>query len=238
MKYNFVYDTDFFEKNSLYLSEEEKDVVFATVVGKHNAIFYGHNPERLVNAVKFLSHSERFVEQKSFSDIETGLVIATKGIMHLKDFDAWAIAEQEFLYGHTKNVPNRSTQFIATTTHTPFAVMSPFIIDNFDIIYKCEDNDIQPYLRGNLENMFKGVLNYRGSLRSAHYITSTELEVKEYWLWKDAYEYLCNMQKSCPVIAHKVAVVSRSVSDCRKISCTNMDDILYAEKLTGARHEI
>ena len=62
MKYKFVYDESlselFFE-----LTEEERIVVIATVVGGHNAIFTGYKPERLVKAVKKLTEL-RVVEPK------------------------------------------------------------------------------------------------------------------------------------------------------------------------------
>lgn len=238
MKYNFVYDTDFLSKNVFNLSSEEVDVVLATIVGKHNAIFYGNKPERLVDAVRFLSHSERFVEQKLFSGIDDGLQRAKKGIMYLKDFDVWLIIEQQFLYGHTLNEPSRLTQFIATTSLNPTEVVVPDVLNNFDIIYRCKEGENHICSREHVSTRLEGIIKYHNSLHSGKYITSTELEFDGYWLRNDAYLYLRELGKTNPVIARKVAMVSRSISDCNYDSLTVMGDIRYAESLTGVRHEI
>ena len=233
MKYNFVYDTDFIEKNILCLSAEEVDVVFATVIGKHNAIFCGYKPERLINAVKFLSHSERFVEQKLFSDLGIGLENATEGIMYLKDFDVWTVIEQHYLYGHTLNDSNRCTQFIATTTHNPFESVVPDIINNFDIIYMCKEDDKHSFNKTKLSVGYEYIRVFHNSLHSGRFITSTQLALDNYWLMDNAYGYLCYKWKRVPVIARKVAMVSRSVSDCKHHTLTDMDDISIAERLCG-----
>lgn len=54
MKYSFVYDKDFEETHFVELSNEEIQAVVVTVVGGHNAIFYGYKPERIVKAIKLL----------------------------------------------------------------------------------------------------------------------------------------------------------------------------------------
>lgn len=236
MKYNFVYDTDFLEKSSLYLSKEEMDIVFATVIGKHNAIFYGYKPERLVNAIKFLSHSENFVEQKLFSDIETGLKNATEGIMYLKDFDVWKFAEQQFLYSHTLNVSSRCTQFIAITSINPSDVVVPDIISNFDIIYMCKEDYKPPISKERLASKFSEIFEYHNSLHSGHFITSTELELENYWTVTEAYLYLRKLWKSNPIIGRKVSMVSRSVSDCNYNSMTTLEDIHVAEAMCRVQH--
>jgi hypothetical protein len=237
MKYNFVYDTDFLAKNVFNLSKEEVDIVLATIIGKHNAIFYGNKPERLVDAVRLLSHSERFVEQKLFSGIDDGLQNAKEGIMYLKDFDVWSIIEQQFLYGHTLNNGSRCTQFIATTSNNPTEVVVPDVLDNFDIIYKCKENEKPLCYKESLLTKLDDIIDYHNSLHSGHFITSTELELDGYWLWNDAYLYLRDLGKNNPVIARKVSMVSRSVSDRRRNSLTSMDDIHTAEYMCGLRKE-
>ena len=237
MKYNFVYDTDFLAKNVFNLSAEEVDIVLATIIGKHNAIFYGNKPERLVDAVKFLSHSERFVEQKLFSDIEIGLQNAKEGIMYLKDFDVWSIIEQQFLYSHTVNDPMRCTQFIATTVYNPSEVIVPDVLNNFDIIYRCKEGENHICSRERVSTRLEGIIEYHNSLHSGKCITSTELKLEGYWLWDDAFSYLLERGKTNPVIARKVAMVSRSVSDCKRNSLTTKDDIHTAEYMCGLRKE-
>lgn len=237
MKYNFVYDADFLKRNGLLLTREEIDIVFTTIVGKHNAIFYGYKPERLVDAVRLLSHSEKFVEQKLFSDIEIGLNNATKGIMYLKDFDVWSIIEQQFLCGHTLNDESRCTQFIATTSINPSEVVVPDVLNNFDIIYRCKQNEKSFRHMEHLSTELAGIIDYHNSLHSGHYVTSTELKLDCYWLWSDAYRNLCELGKNNPVIARKVSVVSRSVADCRKHSLTSMYDIRIANDMCGLHKE-
>ena len=54
MKYNFIFDKEFDKNNLFELSEMERFVVLATILGGHNAIFYGYKPERLIKAIKAL----------------------------------------------------------------------------------------------------------------------------------------------------------------------------------------
>ena len=233
MKYNFVYDTDFVEKNILCLSEEECDVVFATVVGKHNAIFYGYKPERLVKAIKKLTTDYPFVETSSPSKIEEDLHNANGGILCIKDFDSWSIIDQQFLYSHTLNDSSRCVQTIATTIHNPFETVVPDIINNFDIIYMCKEDNKHSYNKAKLLVGYNYVSTFHYSLHSGRYITSTQLELSNYWLMDDAYKYLCDQGKRNPVIARKVAMVSRSVSDCKHHTLTDKEDISIAERLCG-----
>ena len=237
MKYNFVYDTDFLAKNVFNLSTEEVDIVLATIIGKHNAIFYGNKPERLVDAVKLLSHSESFVEQKLFSGIDEGLQNAKEGIMYLKDFDVWSIIEQQFLYSHTVNDPMRFTQFIATTAYNPSEVIVPNVLNNFDIIYRCKKGENHICSRERVSTKLEEITKYHNTLHSGKCITSTELKLEGYWLWNDAYSYLRKLGETNPVIARKVSMVSRSVSDCKRNSLTTMDDIRTAEYVCGLRKE-
>ncbi len=233
MKYNFVYDTDFIEKNIIYLSEEEVKVIFATVVGKHNAIFFGYKPERLVKAIKKLTADYPFVETANPSNIENDLHNAQDGILCIKDFDSWGIIDQQFLYGHTLNDPCRCSQFVATTIHNPFVTVVPDIINNFDIIYMCKEGDKNAYNKNKLLVGYNYVSSFHNGLHSGRYVTSTELALDGYWLTDGAYANLCERRKGDSVIARKVAMVSRSVSDCKHNSLTCNDDISIAERLCG-----
>lgn len=232
MKYNFVYDTDFLENNCTYLSEEEKRVVYATVVGKHNAIFYGYKPERLIEAIKMIASANPFVEMPS-PPAYTELCKSNGGIAYLKDFDSWGIVGQQYLYPFSINDKERSTQFIATATENPLNVVVPDMINNFDVIYECKDDVKIKRTSWNLKSSFRHVVDYHHSLHSGKHVTSTELEVNNYWLCNDAFSYLIELTKRNPVTARKVAMVSRSISDCNFDSLTGMGDILYAERLAG-----
>ena len=69
MKYNFIFDEGFVENFHLELSDEEIKVVFATVLGGHNALFYGYKPERLSKAVKLFSETQNVHIEKTSNDI-------------------------------------------------------------------------------------------------------------------------------------------------------------------------
>lgn len=233
MKYNFVYDTDFIEKNILCLSEEECNVVFATVVGKHNAIFYGYKPERLVKAIKKLTTDYPFAETSSPSKIGDDLHNANCGILYIKDFNSWGVIDQQFLYSYTLNDRSRCVQTIATTSLNPFKSVVPDIINNFDIIYMCKEGDKHSFNKTELSIGYAYISTFHNSLHSGRFITSTQLSLANYWLMDNAYEYLCDMEKRNPVIARKVAMVSRSVSDYKHHTLTDREDISIAERLCG-----
>lgn len=238
MNYKFVYDTDFLEKNCLYLSEEEIEVVFATIVGKHNAIFYGYKPERLIEAIKKLTSYYPFVEISNLSTIEDDLHKSKGGILYMKDFDSWSLIDQQFLYSHSVNDVERCCQFITTTIHNPLDTVVPDMINNFDIIYMCKEGNEQQLFKKYLADKLRFVSEYHNSLHSGRYVTSTELELDNYWLRDDAYSYLCERGKENPVIARKVSMVSRSISDCRRHSLTRLDDIYTAERLCGVHRAV
>lgn len=238
MKYNFVYDTDFLKKNSLYLTEEEMNIVFATIVGKHNAIFYGHNPERLIEAIKKLTSNYPFIATPNPLWIEDKMRKSNGGILYMSDFDAWSVIDQQYMYAFTKNDRERCSQFIATTTHDPLETVVPDIINNFDIIYRCKEDEKLPYARTQIATKFRGVSEYHNSLHSGRYVTSTELELEDYWLKTDAYRYLSELGKNNPVIGRKVSMVSRSVSDCKCHSLTTLEDVRIAEVICGLRDKV
>jgi hypothetical protein len=230
-----VYDTDFLEKNCIYLSDEERLVVLATVVGQHNAIFYGHEPERLIKAIKMLTSNYPFVEATNLlvAEVEEDLRKATDGILYMKDFDSWGIITQQFFYPYSINDKNRDCQFIATATENPFDTVVPDMINNFDIIYECKNDYKAQHKKWHLNSSFRDIVEYHDSLKSGHYVTSKELEVDGYWLRTDAFLYLTELTKINPVTARKVAMVSRSITDCNFDSITGIDEIRHAEKLVG-----
>ena len=226
MKYKFVYDPNILESLNNSLSEEETKIVLATVVGKHNAIFYGYRPERLVNAIKRLTSTEAFVEQKTFSDIDDGLNNSRGGIMYLKDFDVWKISEQQFLYGYTVNDTNRTTQFIATASISPVAGVIRDVLNNFDIVYRCKESEKIPKDKENLiHKNYDNILRFRTKLRSAHFITSTELTLSDYWMGDGVFSKVRKVQEDDPVYARKIALVARSLSDVEYSCYTEMEHL-------------
>lgn len=238
MKYNFVYDADFLEKNSLYLSQEEMDIVLATVIGKHNAIFYGYQPERLIIAIKRLTSDFQFVEILNLNSIEEKLPTSNDGILYTKDFDSWSIIDQQYLYAFSINDIGRSGQFIATTIHNPFETLVPDLINNFDIIYMCKGGEKSRYPKERLALKYRNISDFHHTLTSGKHITSTELQLRNYWLCNDAYDYLLKLSKNNPIIGRKVFTVSRSVSDCTFHNLTSIDDVHIAEGMCGVRRDV
>ena len=230
MKYNFVYDTEVLESMSNILSEDEIKIVLATVIGKHNAIFYGYKPERLIKAIKRLSNETMFVEQNTFSDIEDGLCNSIDGIMYLKDFDVWKVAEQQFLYGHTLNDSSRTTQFIANVSITPSACVIPDVLNNFDIVYKCTNSLQTPMSNETIKQKLNAGIWFRRKLRSGQYTTSTELRVERFWMDSDVYSNVERLsEENNPVYAKKIALVARSLSDIEQSTYTEMKQLHEAE---------
>lgn len=88
MNYKFIFDKDFSEKYMIELSQEELRVVIATVLGGHNALFYGYKPERLVNAIKSLKkilHSEEPSSDISIEEFCGGGPNLQKGVISNAD---------------------------------------------------------------------------------------------------------------------------------------------------------
>lgn len=229
MKYNFVYDTEVLETFQNFLSEAEMKIVLATVIGKHNAIFYGYKPERLVKAIKRLSNETKFVEQKKFSDIETGLYNSMRGVMYLKDFDSWSMIEQQFLYGHTLNDESRCTQFIATTSINPTAGVITDVLNNFDIVYNCVRSQQTSKSNEEIMNKLDNCIWFRQRLRSGSYTTSTTLEIADYWMDSGASSYVKRLSNENPVRGRKIALVARSLSDIEHETYTELEQLHEAE---------
>lgn len=54
MKYRFTHDAEYLKTHIVDLSENEMLAVLCTVLGGHNAEFYGYKTERIDNAIKLL----------------------------------------------------------------------------------------------------------------------------------------------------------------------------------------
>lgn len=102
MKYNFVFDKDFLGNKTFCLSNMERFIVLAAVVGGHNVALSGYHTERLVSAIKYLRDKNApFVSVESnieyneligtFSDSELkqGFVTdADGGVLHFSDLNS------------------------------------------------------------------------------------------------------------------------------------------------------
>lgn len=88
MNYRFIFDKEFSDKYMIELSQEELRIVIATVLGGHNALFYGYKPERLVNAIKSLAkilHSEEPSSDISLEKFCGGGPTLQKGVISNAD---------------------------------------------------------------------------------------------------------------------------------------------------------
>ena len=97
MKYNFVYDKEF-RGRFAELSKEEIMVVLSTIVGHHNAIFWGYKPERLVNAIEKLCDCP-FVNVKEDGYAEK----AHGGVLYTPTLDSFNMGQQDDIYVISKN---------------------------------------------------------------------------------------------------------------------------------------
>jgi hypothetical protein len=102
MKYNFVFDKDFLGNKTFCLSNMERFIVLAAVVGGHNVALSGYHTERLVSAIKYLrDKNSPFVSVESnieyneligtFSDsgLKQGFVTdADGGVLHFSNLNS------------------------------------------------------------------------------------------------------------------------------------------------------
>lgn len=237
MKYKFVYDTEVICNNS-NLTPEERNVVIATVVGKHNALFYGCNPERLVKAVKKLS--ELFIEVEHGCSVDkligcgvysSGYIQqAEKGVLFVDGLDSYNADFQSNLRGCSINYENRVLQLIATTAIAPYYGVRRELLDNFDIVYQCknEERRIRPY--SDLIDKMNSINKFRSTLLSGRHVTATFAEIDTYWNLSSFQQYYEQLrERKGNVIAMKLAKVARSVSDITKDQMTGYGDLKIAE---------
>lgn len=188
MKYHFVYDEAYLALRDLRLSDEECKVVLATVIGNHNALFYGYKPERLVNEIKKLSSHMRFSREGEFMgfvdiDAENMHVpsvehytdycdYAKNGGVYIKGIENMSLQLQTELSIKSENT-TREFQLVATAT-TPGSVINSVIIpllDNFDIVYKCKGKGITYRTTQDLIKTLEKTVRYRVGLTSGQHIT-------------------------------------------------------------------
>lgn len=167
MKYKFVYDESFADKNFFQLTSEEAILVAVAVSGGHNVILHGSEPERLVKAIKSLSMEtkqtetvDKDVSYESLlgggSTFEPGAVtLANNGVLFINDLEGMSWANKTLLKvvlrnkkimlssrGKSKVLP-ANFQLVATINPN-FIVRCPDGISSYKclfnqcgIIYKC-----------------------------------------------------------------------------------------------------
>lgn len=235
MKYKFIYDDAFLESRLVELSCEEIRVVLATIIGQHNAVFYGYKPERLVNVIKKLYDTKKpWVDVpcttsvgKIYSDL---LPQGDGGVMCFDNIDYNTITQQSEL---TPIASDTHVQFIATLRGNPWSTIPGGLHDCFDIMYECKP---QGFSKVDIYSVKKGIDNaqeYRKTLLSGRYITGklTNLDSFEYWYNGSVFEYYKNSCNANRIKALKISKVSRSLADIDLSSLVEQEHLEEAIKL-------
>lgn len=161
MKYNFVFDKDFLGNKTFCLSDMERFVVLAAVVGGHNVALSGYHTERLVSAIKYLrdkntpfvsveSNIERYELIGKFSDsgLKQGFVTdADGGVLHFSDLDSqngtvtsWlltVIGNGWIKLCHSGNMVTLPAKFQLIAEHCNDNSIKKYC----DIIFRCNGDD-------------------------------------------------------------------------------------------------
>lgn len=238
MNYTFVYDTEVI-CNNYNLTPDERNVVIATVIGKHNALFYGCNPERLVKAVKKLSELFIDVEHGCSVDKLIGCGVyssgyiqqAENGVLFVDGLDSYIADFQSYLRSCSINDEHRMLQLIATTSIAPYYGVRRELLDNFDIVYQCKNKEryVRPYSK--LIESVKDINDFRGTLLSGRHVTATFTEIDTYWNLISFQQYYQELrERKGDVIAMKLAKVARSISDITRDQMTGYGDLKLAEE--------
>ena len=173
MKYKFVFDESFADKNFFQLTAEEAVLVAVAVSGKHNVILHGSEPERLVKAIKSLSMGTKPIEtvDKDVSltrlignnlTLEPGaFILANNGVLVVNDLESMSWVNKTLLKsilnnkkvilsreGVTKEFP-ANFQLVATINPN-LIVRCPDGISSYrglfnqcGIIYKCSNPSLR-----------------------------------------------------------------------------------------------
>ena len=240
MKYKFVYDNDFIEGQLLDLSEEEFGLCIATVLGNHNAMFFGYKPERLIKAIKKLvSIKEKYViadlESTEYDDIG----FFTRAFSNEVGKGAVIVPEinnrSELFYDTIRLASDneaRDCQIIVYDTQAPRQNSHNFkeALENFDIIYECKEHPSADKTVANLRNNYKDAYEYKIQLHSGKFVTGKFMEIEDYWCFSDAYRTYRRMEGP-RYVTRKIMKVARSISDILHHSLTSVTDIGSATKL-------
>lgn len=165
MKYKFVYDESFLAEKRLELSPREMRAVIATIVGKHNAIFYGYKPERITKAIKKLLNEFAPVQCPAHDvdiehfmgggrDLSKGAVsLAHGGFLFMEDMDKYRTSVIQMLSvpmktgsvtlsraGESMMYP-ANFRLVATMDHCPTESKYHHIIEECGIVFKCSSPD-------------------------------------------------------------------------------------------------
>lgn len=166
MKYKFKFDENFLADKYVLLSAIEKTVVMSVILGRHNAVFYGYEPERLVNIIKMLKTVDTsFVEVPKNcsivelcgggSELKQGYMTdADKGILYMPDLQGYrssvismltpALLNRHIVLSRGGNtvIMNADFQLIATVTVTDDTQLNKTnsVCSSCGIVYRCVEN--------------------------------------------------------------------------------------------------
>lgn len=216
MKYKFVYDEAFLQMQTLDLSEEEIRIVLATMVGQHNAIFYGYKPERLVDAIKKLNDGKPFIETNSLiscSTLSGRCVSAVGGIAYIRQMNLFNEACKVLLTSNTSI--GRGAQYIATVSSDPCICVSDTLRNNFDIVYYCKRTDRSVRSFTEIKKVLKKAITYQHSLDSGTYPAGLYRKeaIKSWWVGETLYNLFWSLDTKDKVMPFKYLKVARSLAD-------------------------
>ena len=235
MRYKFTYDKAFLDANLLNLSSEEVKIILATVIGNHNAIFWGYKPERLADAVKRLTNIGSI---QVFSDNCDSLMYSySESLYYLKDlnkYDSYTLKRIEI-----NSVNNtRCSQFIATMEGTPTELLDKGLLKNFDVIFKCTDDNKPEVFISTLRDDIRRAKRYRSNWASGDFITGRCGTLYSYWYSTEAWDRFTSFRRiHNEDIALKFAKVARSLADIEGNSMSFVSNWLMAKSLyTDGEH--
>ena len=161
MKYNFVFDKDFLGNKTFCLSDRERFIVLAAVVGGHNVALSGYHTERLVSAIKYLRDKNApfvsvesniedidLIGNLSDSGLKQGFVTdADGGVLHFSDLNLQNTGVTSWLQtvmgnGWIKLCNSGEVR----TLPAKFQLIAENCVNNTtekycDIIFRCNKND-------------------------------------------------------------------------------------------------
>lgn len=229
MRYKFTYDQAFLDANILNLSSEEKSIVLATVIGNHNAIFWGYKPERLADAVKRLSNIE-CVPTSSYN-CDALMYTDSESLYYLKDLNKYNSDTLKRIEMNSVNC-TRQSQFIATIEGTPTEVLDKGLLKNFDVIFKCTDDNKPEVFISTLRDDIRRAKRYRSNWASGEYITGRCDTPYGYWYSSEALvRYKSFKYVHGNDIALKYLKVARSLADIEGSSMAFVSNWLMAKTL-------
>jgi hypothetical protein len=229
MRYKFTYDKAFLDANLLNLSSEEVKIILATVIGNHNAIFWGYKPERLADAVKRLTNIGSI---QVFSDnCDSFMYSDSESLYYLKYLNKY---DSDTLKRIEMNSVNntRQSQFIATMEGTPTELLDKGLLKNFDVIFKCTDDNKPEVFISTLRDDIRRAKRYRRNWASGEYITGRCDTLYSYWYSTEAWDRFISYKRiHNENIALKLAKVARSLADIEGCSMSYVSNWLMAKSL-------